>query len=143
MADPSENIENHILSALASSVSPLDSDSLASELGVDAQAVIGCVKSLQADEYVAVKQEERSKWVLSEEAEGYIANGSPEAQLFAAIPADGGIEEALTASFAGGNKDLYTIAKGKCLKFKWARYDKASGKLFRAVSSAFPHLGSN
>ena len=34
---------------------------------------------------------DHSRWALTDEARGYLDTGSPEAQVFAAVPADGGI----------------------------------------------------
>jgi phenylalanyl-tRNA synthetase alpha chain len=47
------------------------------------------MKSLVASEFVVSSAHDRSKLVLTAEAEAYIAAGSPEAQAFAAVPPGG------------------------------------------------------
>lgn len=41
----------------------------------------------------------KEAWVLTEEAKGYAAKGSPEAQLVAAIPPEGASKDALKVRF--------------------------------------------
>jgi hypothetical protein len=41
----------------------------------------------------------KETWVLTEEAKGYAAKGSPEAQLVAAIPPEGASKDALKVRF--------------------------------------------
>ena len=41
----------------------------------------------------------KEAWVLTEEAKGYVAKGSPEAQLVAAIPPEGVSKDALKVRF--------------------------------------------
>lgn len=61
----SSDLELHILTLLASS--PIaDTQHLATSMGVDHQALVGCVKSLEADEYVrsevVARQEFAVEW---------------------------------------------------------------------------------
>jgi hypothetical protein len=41
----------------------------------------------------------KETWVLTDEAKGYAARGSPEAQLVAAIPSEGASKDALKVRF--------------------------------------------
>lgn len=41
----------------------------------------------------------KETWVLTDEAKGYAAKGSPEAQLVSAIPPEGASKDALKVSF--------------------------------------------
>ena len=53
------------------------------------QKVIGLMKSLEASALVRSTAEDRSALALTPEAETYVVEGSPEAQAFAAVPAEG------------------------------------------------------
>jgi phenylalanyl-tRNA synthetase alpha chain len=99
--------------------------------GVDHQALVGVVKSLEGEKYVATTPIVTELWQLTEEAETYIAKGSPEAQVFAAVPAEGSVDEAGLKAALG--EELVKIGMGKCMKNKWLARDKASGKMSRLV----------
>jgi len=109
------------------------SEAFAASLGVDHTRVVGVMKSLEAEGYVAATPSVSEFLVLSAEAESYIAKGSPEAQLFHALPAEPVDEAGLEALFS---KEFVAIAKGKAMKYKWiAREKGAAGRYFRAVAA--------
>mmetsp|Transcript_20937 Transcript_20937/g.52089 ORF Transcript_20937/g.52089 Transcript_20937/m.52089 type:complete len:507 (+) Transcript_20937:69-1589(+) len=67
----------------------VQSDAFAATCGVDHKKVIGLMKSLEASELVASTATDQSQLVLTPEALTYLTAGSPEAQAFAAVPAEG------------------------------------------------------
>jgi phenylalanyl-tRNA synthetase alpha chain len=74
---------------LAVSVGDVTSDEFAEQSGVDHKKVIGLMKSLEASALVRSSAVDRSALALTPESETYVVDGSPEAQAFHAVPADG------------------------------------------------------
>jgi len=101
-------------------------------IDVDHNMVVGTMNSLIGDGYLLSTAKSEEFWVLTEEAEGYVTNGSPELQLFRAIPVDGADETGLVAALG---EALVKVGLGKCMKSKWISRDKASGRYFRSVES--------
>lgn len=100
--------------------------------GYDHNLVIGTMKSLLIDGYVREESITTEFWQLMPEAESYIEKGSPEVQVFHAIPEAGATEAELKEKLGA---ELVKIGMGKCMKNKWINRDKSSGLLTRAVSS--------
>lgn len=132
MAADAPDLDEVILAALADA--PIaDSWAWSAARGLLHQKVVGAVKSLEAEGYVAAVASSTDILELTPEAEGYVARGSPEVQLFAALPEEGARTEAeLEAAFS---KDFVAIAKGKALKNKWIARDAATGAYRRAVAA--------
>jgi phenylalanyl-tRNA synthetase alpha chain len=129
--DSSSSIDALLLSAVDTG-SIEDSLAWSTLHGFDHQRVIGAVKSLEAEGYVTSEALSTEHLVLSTEAEGFIARGSPEAQLFAALPAEGGLSEAqLIEAFS---KEFVGIAKGKAMQHKWIAREP-TGLYRRAVAA--------
>ena len=63
---------------------------------------------------------------------GALEDGSPEARVFAGIPAEGA---SITEVQAVVGQALYKAGFGAALKAKWVTMDKAAGRLNRAVDS--------
>ena len=68
----------------------MQSDAFATSCGVEHKKIIGLIKSLEAAgvEMVTSAAKDHTKLALTPEAEAYITAGSPEAQAFAAVPAE-------------------------------------------------------
>ncbi len=81
MADESTIIEAAILSHLETSTSIPDTWGFASANNYDHQNVVGVLKSLLVDQYVADEQLSTSFWTLTEEGNGIAASGSVEYQV--------------------------------------------------------------
>ena len=126
---PAADVEAGLLAHLNSTGEVSDSRSFASSLGVSHLELEGVIKSLSAFRIVdttvrssssfhppntwiypptqrtdglllAIPQDIiKETWVLTDEAKGYAARGSPEAQLVAAIPPEGASKDALKVSF--------------------------------------------
>jgi len=74
------------------------------------------------------------KWVLTEEAEGYLNNGSPEAQVFNIVPPEGLPMAELKVKLPG---ELGDIGFKQAMQQKWLATDKSSGepRIVRKVES--------
>jgi hypothetical protein len=129
----SDAIESAVLRAVESE-DIADTWAWAPSVGiVDHNAVMGIVNSLTADGYVVTQPVSAEFWELTAEAAGYVKSGSPEAQVFAALPetAEGADEATLKAALGD---DLVKIGLGKAMARKWVSRDKASGRYSRSVS---------
>ncbi|RHY11741.1 hypothetical protein DYB25_007826 [Aphanomyces astaci] len=121
--------EAQLLQFLQASTTVDDTFTYASKQNVDHELVVGVVKSLLVDAFVTAADLSTSFWVLSEEAESFLAHGSPEVQLFHAIPATDGADKATLEGAVGAA--LFKVAQGACMKNKWIRMDKATGLIYR------------
>jgi hypothetical protein len=122
--------EGILLSATGSGGRIADSWPFCEERGLDHDALVGSMKSLQADGYLVAALLAVEFWVLTEEAEGYVQRGSPEVQVFGAVPEGGADEGALVAQLG---EALVKVGLGKCLKNKWLSRDKATARYTRVV----------
>lgn len=110
-------LEQVILSHLASEGQIADTWPFAVSVGVDHQVLVGVIKSLLVDSYVVDEPLTTSFWTLTEEGKEVVQKGSPEIQVLRAIP-EGGI------TIAELNKQLGETAKigmGVCMKNKWVQ----------------------
>ncbi|KAF1780454.1 Aminoacyl-tRNA synthetase, class II [Phytophthora cactorum] len=85
---------------------------------------------LLVDAFVADTERSTSFYVLKDEAKSFLAQGSPEIQVFRAIPAEGVDRKALEAAVGAAT---LKVGQGACMKNKWIRLDKADGKFYRNV----------
>ncbi|GAV70002.1 tRNA-synt_2d domain-containing protein [Cephalotus follicularis] len=83
--------EEAILSYLQDHQEILDSGHFASQHGLDHHEVVNTIKSLFGFRFVEATEIKRERWELTKEGETYAAAGSPEVQLFLAVPAEGSI----------------------------------------------------
>ncbi|GAX23645.1 phenylalanyl-tRNA synthetase alpha chain [Fistulifera solaris] len=128
--------ENAVLTHLSQSPDAVISDTFpwSEENGFDHGAVVGCIKSLEVDGYVAAESLSTSFYTLSDEAEGILANGiSQEIAVFNAIVAAGSISEADLIAAVG--KDVAKIGMGKCMQNKWIQKEKETKSLVPAVAA--------
>ena len=133
--DAATDLEGQLLAATGGGGDIADTYPWALARGADHDAVVGAVKSLVADYYVVAAPTTVEFWVLTEEAEGYVERGSPEAQVFRAVPGGAeGCDEAALAALVG--EALVKVGLGKCLKNKWVARDKASGRYSKLVRCA-------
>lgn len=111
-----------------------DSGDFAAANGWDHNAVVGVIKSLEAAEMVVTKDIAHSKYVVRGDAEPYVAAGSPEAQVFAAVPADGITLADLQAALPS---DVVDLGFRQAMQQKWVATDKSSGepRVVRKVDS--------
>lgn len=124
--------ETAILSALLSDLSISDSYEFATTNSIDHNTIVGISKSLEADAYVSLTELSTQFYVLSNEAESILQNGSQEMLVIQALLAAGesGLSVAELQEKVG--KDTCKIGMGNCLKNKWAKKEK-DGRLVAAV----------
>lgn len=128
------DIEQVLLQQLADKGSIADTGALAAELNVDHLKVVGVLKSLEMAEMITVQDISHSKYVLTPEAEAYLTAGSPEAQLFAAVPPEGVTLAAVKASLP---PEVSDVGFKQAMQQKWVALDKSGGepRIVRKVDS--------
>ncbi|CAN1817841.1 Phenylalanine--tRNA ligase alpha subunit, cytoplasmic [Linum perenne] len=82
-----------ILSYLETHDEISDSGQFASERGIDHSEIVNVIKSLHGFLYVVAEEIKKETWVLTDEGKKYAAEGSPEVQLFLAVPSEGSISK--------------------------------------------------
>ncbi|KAL6911534.1 hypothetical protein ACP4OV_000339 [Aristida adscensionis] len=127
---PAADLEAGLLSHLNTAGEVPDSRSFASSLGVSHAELEGVIKSLSAFRIVDSTDITKETWLLTEEAKGYVVRGSPEAQLFAAIPPEGASKDVLKAKLG----DAFDVGMKAAAKNKWIGFEKGNKDLvFRKV----------
>lgn len=87
--------EEAILGFLEKNDEIRDSGEFAAERGIEHNEIVNVIKSLHGFRYVDAQDIKRETWVLTDEGETYATVGSPEVQLFLAIPQEGISKEEL------------------------------------------------
>lgn len=84
---------------------------MAQESGYEHSEIVGVLKSLYAADYVVLDQLEQRYYELTDEAESYAKEGSPEVRFMRLLESKGEVtsEEA----------KAHPIGFGKCMKNKW------------------------
>uniref|UniRef100_A0ABI8AS27 Phenylalanine--tRNA ligase alpha subunit n=1 Tax=Felis catus TaxID=9685 RepID=A0ABI8AS27_FELCA len=122
-----------LLRQLATADGGLDSAELAAKLGVEHQAVVGAVKSLQAlGEIIEAELRSTKRWELTAEGEEIAREGSHEARVFRSIPPEGLAQSELMRLPSG------KVGFSKAMSNKWIRVDKSAAdgpRVFRVVDS--------
>lgn len=125
------DIEQSILSFLAVDGSIIeDSYEFARSFSFDHQLVVGAIKSLLVDRYVAEESITVTFWSLTEEGDEISAKGSPEYQVFISVPAEGISLEALQQVVPPA---VVKIGLGACMKNKWLK--KQGDLILKSVDS--------
>ena len=75
--------------------------------------VVPSIKSLEANNKVITAPITMRTWALTEEAESYVVKGSPEAQIWTAVPAEGIDQKALIDKVPNGNIGFSQAMKNK------------------------------
>ncbi|KAL9275755.1 Phenylalanine--tRNA ligase alpha subunit, cytoplasmic-like protein [Drosera capensis] len=108
--------EEAILGFLQTSDEIPDSGVFAADHGLDHKDVVNVIKSLHGFGFVEAQDIKKESWVLTDEGKLYAAAGSPEVQLFLAIPPEGisliELQKKLDSS-------VFEIGKSKAMKNKW------------------------
>jgi predicted nucleotidyltransferase len=125
------DLEQAVLSHMAAHGLIHDTWIFAAALAVDHQVLIGVIKSLMVDKYVLDEPLTTSFWTLTEEGRAVSAQGSPEIQVFEAVPAtETGIAVLALNTLLG---DVAKIGVDVCMKNKWLQ--KKGDQLVRTVQS--------
>lgn len=91
--------EEAVLGYLEKNEEITDSGEFAAERGIDHNDIVNVIKSLHGFRYVDAQDIKRETWVLTDEGKTYAAVGSPEVQLFQAIPPEGISKEELQVNY--------------------------------------------
>jgi len=135
------NIESIILTYLSKSEDAVIDDTYAwsNDNKVDHNEVVGTVKSLEVEAYVAVEPLKMSFWNVTNEGKQIISNGSPEVIVWNAIrSASDGITVAELQKAVG--KDVAKVGMGNCMKNKWVKKD--ADKLISVVDTIIDEVQS-
>lgn len=118
-----EDCENAILTFLSSSPDAVipDTHPWATSNNLDHLKVVGAIKSLLVEQYVAAEDLKVSFYTLSEEGEGILANGSQEMIVLKALNETGKLSMGDLQAKVG--KDIAKIGMGNCMKSKWIKKD--------------------
>ncbi|KAK7504034.1 hypothetical protein BaRGS_00004766 [Batillaria attramentaria] len=112
----------------------VDTLSLAKQLGVDHQKLVGAVKSLQSLGGILQVEQVQSKHLqLTDEGSEVAEKGSHEALVFHAVPADGILQAELMKTVPNAK-----VGFSKAMSAGWIRIDKAAEggpRVFRKVDS--------
>lgn len=109
----------------------IDTLHISSLLKEDHQKVVGAVKSLQViDDLILVEQLTHKKWELTGEGIEVSKNGSYEALIYNAVPADGIAQNELMKNVPNSK-----IGFSKAMSKGWINFDKSSNKVTRKVES--------
>lgn len=127
-----QRVETQILQAINQFGAVADTYQFAQKLGVAHDLVVGVMKSLLVDAFVASDEMSLSFYVLKDEALEFLQHGSPEVQVFSAIPAEGvertKLDEAVPPA-------TLKVGMSACMKNRWIRLDKSDNKFYRNVES--------
>ncbi|KAL8440571.1 hypothetical protein Efla_007232 [Eimeria flavescens] len=91
--------------------------------------VVGLCKSLQAREYVALTQHEKTQWLLTEEGESYAADGTPEFKMLLWFRQNQQAEGVDVATLRAVFGALTDVALSNAMKMGWLRLDKATKRM--------------
>uniref|UniRef100_A0A2N9HQK9 Reverse transcriptase zinc-binding domain-containing protein n=1 Tax=Fagus sylvatica TaxID=28930 RepID=A0A2N9HQK9_FAGSY len=113
--------EEAILGYLANNEEIADSGEFAAQHGLNHDDVVNVIKSLSGFKYVDSQDIKRETWVPTDEGNMYAASGSPEVQLFLAIPPEGIPREELQKKL---DPLLFKIGCAQAAKNKWVEMGK-------------------
>jgi phenylalanyl-tRNA synthetase alpha chain len=130
MAATAMGIEEALLLHLQSHAAIVDSGDWAARSSFDHGAVMDVIKSLQGSGFVEAQSIKRNSWILTAEGVLYADQGSPEYQVFEAVPPEKGISRVELEKKLGAS--VFKIGAGKAMKNKWLESLKG-GTLSRKV----------
>lgn len=101
-----------------------DSADFAEKHDIPHQQLVGLLKSLLSADLITTEDIEHSRFSLTAEARGYLGKGSPEAQVFNAVPAEGiSLADIKTQLGAAGD-----VGFKQAMQLKWVAIDKSGGQ---------------
>ena len=105
---------------------------VAQSSGMDHQAVVGLIKSLEVSQMLSVEDKPREKdsWVLTTEGEQYAKDGTLEYRIFLDVTGDGVPKADLEKKYG----KEFQFGFQYCMKRKWLSFDKASGKVLKVAT---------
>eukprot|EP01097_Dermamoeba_algensis_P008721 TRINITY_DN5902_c0_g1_i1.p1 TRINITY_DN5902_c0_g1~~TRINITY_DN5902_c0_g1_i1.p1 ORF type:complete len:354 (-),score=104.07 TRINITY_DN5902_c0_g1_i1:5-1030(-) len=121
--DAKAKVESGVLHFLSSGQSIPDSLEYAQKNSIEHQLLVGVIKSLSSNEVIDLKQlDPRKSWELSSEAEEFIINGSPEAQVMKLATAEGVAQKEIEIKLGG----LAKIGFSQLVKPGWIKMEKGA-----------------
>ncbi|KAK9819263.1 hypothetical protein WJX81_008677 [Elliptochloris bilobata] len=132
-----EEIEARLLRAISETPQAVESDAFAKSAGVEHGAVVGLMKSLLTSDFVTAEEVPHSRLVLTAEGREYLDKGSPEAQVFAAIPAEGATKGELKRKLGA----LADVGLSQAMRQRWVAVDKAPAKAPASEPAAHGNAG--
>ncbi|CAI9103397.1 OLC1v1001866C1 [Oldenlandia corymbosa var. corymbosa] len=118
-------VEEAVLSFLQKNDEIPDTEKFAEERGLNHDDIVNVLKSLHGDGLVdapGLFEKQRKRWVLTDEGKEYAKSGSPEIQLFLAIPPEGIAKEDLQKKL---EPSLFKIGLQQAIKNKWVEMGKS------------------
>ncbi|XP_051147449.1 phenylalanine--tRNA ligase alpha subunit, cytoplasmic [Andrographis paniculata] len=125
--------EEAVLGYLENNEEISDSGNFAEVKGISHDELVNVIKSLNGFRLVDAQDIKREKWVLTNEGELYAKYGSPEVQLFLAVPPEGITREELQKIVASRLPDdieeklkssMFKIGSTQAIKNKWIEMGK-------------------
>lgn len=123
-SDEKDQISQRIVDALEAT-GPFASNEWAAKHGLEHQAVVGALKSLNGREIITMEQFDVSDIVLSAEGQQYIELGSPEARLWNILTS---VMSSTDAENAMNDKGAFKIAMMQAMKSGWIKSNKNPDK---------------
>ncbi|CCI44217.1 unnamed protein product [Albugo candida] len=91
------------------------------------------MKSLMVDAFVQSQELTVSFYIIKDEAKEFMQHGSPEYMVFHAVSKDQGTVR--TELEANLGSSVFKVGQGVCMKNKWIRFDKVTGRFYRNLDS--------
>lgn len=114
--------EEAVLGFLEKNEEISDSGKFAEQQGINHDEIVNVIKSLNGFRLVEAQDIKRERWVLTDEGKQYAEAGSPEVQLFLAIPAEGITREELQKKLG---PSVFKIGCQQAVKNKWVEIGKS------------------
>ncbi|KAF5745710.1 Phenylalanyl-tRNA synthetase / phenylalanine--tRNA ligase putative isoform 1 [Tripterygium wilfordii] len=115
-----------------------DSGQFAADRALDHNEVVNVIKSLHGFRYVDAQDIKKEAWVLTDEGKTYAAAGSPEVQLFLAVPTEGSIpKEELQKKL---DPSVFKIGCSQAGKNKWVEMGKQVSRKVEHVEDKIKDL---
>ncbi|KAL0356710.1 UNVERIFIED_CONTAM: Phenylalanine--tRNA ligase alpha subunit, cytoplasmic [Sesamum calycinum] len=114
--------EEAVLGYLEKNEEISDSGKFAEEKGINHDEIVNIIKSLNGFRLVDAQDIKKERWVLTSEGDLYAKYGSPEVQLFSAVPPEGITREELQEKLKAS---IYKIGSTQAIKNKWIEMGKS------------------
>ncbi|CAH2061576.1 unnamed protein product [Thlaspi arvense] len=130
--------EEAILGFLQQNEEITDSGQFSSEHNLDHDEVVNVIKSLHGFRYIEAQDIKRESWLLTDEGKKYAAEGSPEVQVFLAVPAEGSLsKDELEKKLA---PSVFKIGWSQVGKNKWVQMGKQVSRKVKHVEDKVKNL---
>nr|XP_043628892.1 phenylalanine--tRNA ligase alpha subunit, cytoplasmic [Erigeron canadensis] len=113
--------EEAVLGYLQKHEQIVDSGAFAAEQGISHDEIVNAIKSLNGFGFVVAQDIKRERWQLTEEGKTYASAGSPEFQLFTAVPPEGISRVDLQKKLGDS---VFKIGCQQAIKNKWVEMGK-------------------